>query len=369
MLGICLACAWRVPHTSDLKSDPETLYKQTLPSNLHSLSFLNSANLSHLFTMASRNLAAASAARAVPRPSGARPSRLAATVINAPSFGDGFLSAEGYAASFEPALKLVKADNSVAILKVFDIDDTLNKSSGTGSRGQLPADVLDGLKALQAQDNIFVMAATGRTPEDAQKAFGDFEVPLVARDGSWVRFPDGEVVEFPFPPVPEFESLAGHIVERKDISASQLTELLPAIGLSFPLTDTGLAAFNYYVPVFQRAAEQRNGELVVYTHYYPSKCKEIILQNGLHTKATGILKMVSWLRESYGFKQVLVFAHGNSSNDLGMIKLANQMRAVQGLGGSFWVGGDSKIAMGSFEKVEDLQQGIIALASRVGGAA
>jgi hydroxymethylpyrimidine pyrophosphatase-like HAD family hydrolase len=86
-------------------------------------------------------------------------------------------------------------DDTTALLLAFDIDDTLANSSGTGDRQLLPAAVLQALKSLQSVRIFYVMAATGRTPEDA---FGVMKVPS-ARDGSWFRYPDNRVREIEFP--------------------------------------------------------------------------------------------------------------------------------------------------------------------------
>jgi hypothetical protein len=60
----------------------------------------------------------------------------------------------------------------------------------------------------------------------------------------------------------------------------------------------------------------------------------------------------------------LLFAHGNSSNDVPMILLANTMKDKQDqrLGGSLWVGEYNQIAGNSLARVSVLQQGIIQLA-------
>ena len=169
---------------------------------------------------------------------------------------------------------------------------------------------------------------------------------------------------FRFPEALEFGDLAKRILQQ-GLEVKLLAELLPAIGLAFSYDEAEVAAFDQSLQEFQELAEARSRELAVYTHFYKDR-QEIIIQSGLHTKATGIQKMVQWLKRSYGFRQVLVFAHGNSSNDRPMIELANQLRAQQGMGCSFWVGGLSKDAMYNFETVEELQQGVIALARRVG---
>jgi hypothetical protein len=60
-------------------------------------------------------------------------------------------------------------------------------------------------------------------------------------------------------------------------------------------------------------------------------------------------------------------AHGNSSNDLPMLYLANKMKSEHRnrLGYSFWVGEVSDVASYSFRNVDTLQHGVIGLAGHV----
>jgi hypothetical protein len=105
---------------------------------------------------------------------------------------------------------------------------------------------------------------------------------------------------------------------------------------------------------------------VVYTHYYEFRI-EIIIQNGRVTKANGIESVIRFLKDMYEFKRVILFAHGNSSNDLPMIQRAYKMKNKDkdSLGESFWVGVQSDIAGFCFKDVNTLQKGVIGLAEYV----
>jgi trehalose-6-phosphatase len=107
-----------------------------------------------------------------------------------------YVDERDYVGLYEQAIECVREDTGTALLLAFDIDDTLAKSSGTGDRKLLPDGVLQALESIKGAGNkMFVMAATGRIPEDAQVSFGDFKLPLVARDGSCIRYPDQQVRE------------------------------------------------------------------------------------------------------------------------------------------------------------------------------
>jgi hypothetical protein len=43
------------------------------------------------------------------------------------------------------------------------------------------------------------MVATGQTREDAHVSFEAFKIPLLARDGSWIRYTDQQIREVEFP--------------------------------------------------------------------------------------------------------------------------------------------------------------------------
>jgi hydroxymethylpyrimidine pyrophosphatase-like HAD family hydrolase len=225
-----------------------------------------------------------------------------------PSQSGKFLSDKNYVKTFGGALSHAGKHSDIAILLAFDIDETLAESSGTGSRTQLAAEVLDALETVHgASSQMFIMATTGRTPEDAQIAFGNFQIPLVTKDGSWIRFPDSKVKEYAFPEAKEFEDLAKRILKKKEdgLDVIRLAELRPAIGLSFSRGEKERAAYNKYLGQFEGMAKARGGELAVYTHFYEHRI-EIIIRNGVHTKATGIQKMMEWLKKNYNFSHVLL---------------------------------------------------------------
>lgn len=105
----------------------------------------------------------------------------------------------------------------------------------------------------------------------------------------------------------------------------RMPELAPEIGLSFSRGNEEIAAFNKYLTKFEELARHRGGELAVYTHFYEERI-EIIIQNGIATKAEGIKKMVKFLKKQYNFDEVILFAHENSSNDVPMLELAKEVK-------------------------------------------
>lgn len=112
-----------------------------------------------------------------------------AFIMSAAECGSSRLSVEvdstGYQRTMQRALNHVDKYRDEALMLGYDIDDTRNKSSDTGDRDQLPDRVLKAIKAINGANScIFAVAATGRTPGDAQIAFGNFLIPLVAKDGS-----------------------------------------------------------------------------------------------------------------------------------------------------------------------------------------
>lgn len=214
------------------------------------------------------------------------------------------VDAKGYLKTLQKAAEHVGKWPTEALLLVFDIDETLAESSDTGDRVPLPPHVLEALKKIHgARNRIFIMAATGRTSADAQVAFGNFQVPLVAKDGSWIRFPDGRIEEVEFPPAGEFYKLADKITSdaaARKLDIVKMPELKPAIGLSFSRGVEEIEAFNKNLKEFEAMAKRRRGELAIYTHFYEERI-EIIVQNGFATKAEGISKMVNFLETKYNF--------------------------------------------------------------------
>jgi selenocysteine lyase/cysteine desulfurase len=47
------------------------------------------------------------------------------------------------------------------------------------------------------------------------------------------------------------------------------------------------------------------------------------VQDGMATKAFVVKSMIRFLKDVYGFKRVILFAHDHSSNYLPLIQLAN----------------------------------------------
>ena len=194
---------------------------------------------------------------------------------------------------------------------------------------------------------------------------------MVAFDGGVYRGKDGKVVELPFPNVREFQALADKVV-REVPGVTLMEELLPAIGLKFPkASDACMAAFDEYLPQFKQLSVDGGSKLQIFDHDYP-KHLEIIVQ--AFNKVDGIQKVIDGL----GMSPFCVYAQGNSTNDIAMLKWANELaeQQVAGLGkgeeafggGSVWVGpgedGD-KVAKYCMPTVEILQEAFVILARLV----
>jgi hypothetical protein len=96
-------------------------------------------------------------------------------------------------------------------------------------------------------------------------SFGDFNIPLVARDGSWpwICYPDQQIRQVEFPLAEEFEKLATEIVRdapAKALDIKRMEELFPATGLSFARHPREEAAFSHYLTQFEALARQCGGE-------------------------------------------------------------------------------------------------------------
>jgi hypothetical protein len=144
-----------------------------------------------------------------------------------------------------------------------------------------------------------------------------------------------------------------------------MAKLTPALGLSFDKgSKEAMAAYDKYLPKFEKLSEACYRNLVVFLHEYVD-CREIIVQDGQNTKVTGLKRVLSALRERKNFHgKFLVFTHGNSSNDLGMLVWATEIMEAQELqGGSVWVGEDSDTAKYYIENVGLFQDALITLAS------
>jgi hypothetical protein len=105
-----------------------------------------------------------------------------------------------------------------------------------------------------------------------------------------------------------------------------MENLTPALGLSF---DNGskqaMAAYEKYLPEFESLFEACYQNLAVFPHEYDD-CRETIIQDGRNTKVTGLKRVLTALREKRSFHgKFLVFTHGNSSNDPGMLVWANEL--------------------------------------------
>jgi hypothetical protein len=100
-------------------------------------------------------------------------------------------------------------------------------------------------------------------------------------------------------------------------------------------------------------------------------CKEIIVQDGHNTKMTGLKWVLSALRQKRDFHgKFIVFTHGNSSNDLGMLVWANGLVEAEELpGGSVWVGDDIDSIIDTskycLESVEVFQLALVILAGKL----
>jgi hypothetical protein len=109
-----------------------------------------------------------------------------------------------------------------------------------------------------------------------------------------------------------------------------MKKLMPAIGLSFDKRDQqAMAAYEKYLPQFEQPSEACYRNFSVFPHEYADR-KELIVQDGRNTKVTGLRRVLTALREKRSFHgKFLVFTHGNSSNDLGMLVWANELSEEQ----------------------------------------
>lgn len=79
------------------------------------------------------------------------------------------VNSTGYLGALQKALSRVGVYPNEAIIFGFDVDETIAHPPGTGNRVPLPDHVLKDIKQIHVANNrIFVMVATGRTPADAQ---------------------------------------------------------------------------------------------------------------------------------------------------------------------------------------------------------
>jgi hydroxymethylpyrimidine pyrophosphatase-like HAD family hydrolase len=290
------------------------------------------------------------------------------TIMSASGSGSRYvyITPQDYFAQIKEILRYAQTHPKVAVLMVFDIDDTLKSSTGTGGITKAPRGLVDALIKLSGLlKNVFVMVATGRNPRDADEVFRGALFPTIAKDGSWIRFVNGQIKEFKFPKAEQFIALSQSILTKR---ATDLVESIPlgdAFGLSYPKATAGGAYGRDLAQFTELEANQPkdgNGrrDIVIYTHEYQTAL-EIIVQNGKHTKATGVEKIMAEIM-ARGFTQTVVVAHGNSSNDIPMLDLANRQRDFTSsikAGYSFWIGQGSTTAKMRMAFVENLQEGLI----------
>lgn len=236
-------------------------------------------------------------------------------------------NSKDYKTKIATAIDYAKTHRDTAVLMAFDIDDTIKRSSGTGGITKAPQAVIDALSLIHgANSSVFVLLATGRNPQDADAAFPRLQLPLIAKDGSWIHFPavagqHDAPVRYSFPECEAFKAKALDILENyKHVSELALGD---AIGLRYDRTQSG-SEYGRHLAFFKNLASKRT-DIPIDDHTYDNTIK-IIIQNGKHSKATGIEKVIPHLKSNFGFKKVVLFTHGNSSNDINMLKLANSLK-------------------------------------------
>jgi hypothetical protein len=253
-----------------------------------------------------------------------------------------------------------------AVVVGSDIDGTLIARPGTGEMGALPDELYDALKQLKKDPNFLFVRATGRILADALTAMRHLPGAAVAFDGGVVRTVDGEIITAEFPDTTSFWELSNKVL-RSVSGVSHMRRLTPAIGLSFDKSDKqAMAAYEKYLPEFEKLSEACYRNLVVFPHEYED-CREIIVQVGRNTKVTGLKRVLRALRDMRDFNgKFIVFTHDNSANDLGMLVWANDLVETQELqGGSVWVGNNSDTAKYCLESVALFQKALIILAGKL----
>jgi hypothetical protein len=86
--------------------------------------------------------------------------------------------------------------------------------------------------------------------------------------------------------------------------------------------------------VFAQVLEPGRGLLSHSCPHEYDDCKEIIIQDGRNTKVTGLKRVLPALRDKRDFHgKFIVYTHGNSSNDIGMLVWANELWETQELQG------------------------------------
>jgi hydroxymethylpyrimidine pyrophosphatase-like HAD family hydrolase len=208
-----------------------------------------------------------------------------------------------------------------AILVASDIDDTLKTATTTGF-GSTPSGVIRALAEMNGADHrVFVAVATGRNPGDADRAFPRYSFPTIAKDGRYIRYFDGREERIKMPPMAEFAMAADKLLKDPELFGVSLIDVDDALGLAFPYMYK--SRYDKAVRDFKRMRDARlTGDIAIYDH--PHEALELIVQSGLHTKGTGVKKLVRELKSSrMGFSKVIVFTFGNSSNDESMHAIAD----------------------------------------------
>jgi hypothetical protein len=309
-----------------------------------------------------------------------------------------YISADEYVSLYAHSIDIVRKDAGTALLLAFDIDDTLLLTDG----------VLQALESIEgAGNNMFVVAATGRTLEDVQASFEDFKIPLVARDGSWLRYWGQRVRKLQCPTLEDCRTLASaHISEAaskgleicrgpSSLDIGPLKKGYDDIKLWCAPRQEEMEALSKFLLKFLELAERRCSLQDIDIRYREKGFKdsswrfedwqvEVLLSLGPVNRNSGTISMMRFLSEEYKIENMILFAHGNRSEDEKMTRLASNMRYYYemrlarkmpdsnrlnmdrlNLGGGFWVGEQSDLANFSIEDVNMLQQGVTGLARHV----
>jgi trehalose-6-phosphatase len=263
------------------------------------------------------------------------------------------------AAEFAAKVERVLDDNpDAALLCAFDIDDTLKRSAATGAANVVPSGVVSALAEINgAHNRIFTAVATGRNPEDADRVFPGIQLATIAKDGGWIRDFRGVVKKYKMPPIPEFLSLGEEVLKKREPSGVFRINLGDAFGLSYPKGSHD-REYAKDLAKFRDLEHARRGAVVIYEHTYATT-REIIVQNGLDTKGTGVSKLRQALMKM-GFRQVIVLTFGNSDNDESMHMYANSHGGL-----SFRISPGRTCARHLIVNLVELQGGLMLLANNV----
>jgi hypothetical protein len=198
---------------------------------------------------------------------------------------------EEYAQELYDAVVAARKAGDIVVMGS-DIDGTLIETPGTGEMGILPDELYDALTELKKDPNFLFVPATGRVLADALTAMRNLPGAVVAFDGGVVRTVDGQTLTAEFPDTSKFWELASELLGSVP-GVQHMTKLTPALGLSFDKgSKEAMAAYDKYLPEFQKLSEACYRNLVVFPHEYED-CREIIVQDGRNTKAARRLLMYS----------------------------------------------------------------------------